>query len=167
VSSGAPALHYANFSAPAFTPVQKSSHNGTDTTVCGSTVEHSNMAPLDLGEERTSDLNAIKGSYLENVRLPDGATVRKLSLFVNDFDSEDAHVYLVRKLIQAGLTPRFTGYKVLAHTASSGAVDDKMRKFTDSTINKPVIDNERFFYFLELVNCGVTEPFDVQIAFNS
>jgi hypothetical protein len=168
VSSGAPALRYANFSAPAFTPVAYSTHNHGPTSSCGNEeVDHpTGPDTFQGGAENHSDLDAKKGSYLENVRLGQGATVRKLTLFANDADDHDVHVFLVRKRVGAGLNPRFQGYKVMARADSSGAVLDTMRKFTDPSIDKPVIDNEHYFYFLELVNCGIDEPFAVQIAFN-
>jgi hypothetical protein len=33
-----------------------------------------------------------------------------------------------------------------------------MRKFTDTSINVATINNQRFYYYLELVNCAVVEP---------
>jgi hypothetical protein len=169
ISSGASALHYADFSAPAFTPIEYSTHNHGPTSACGGEeVDHpTGPDTFQGGAENHSDLDAKKGSYLENVRLGQGATVKKLTVFANDNDGDhDLHVYLVRKRVGAGLNPRFQGYKVMARADSSGAVLDTMRKFTDATIVDPVIDNEHFFYFLEMVNCGTIEPFAAQIAFN-
>ena len=36
--------------------------------------------PSQPGSENKGDLNAMKGSFLENVVLPDGATVKQLTL---------------------------------------------------------------------------------------
>jgi hypothetical protein len=74
-------------------------------------------------------------------------------------------VFLVRKRIQAGLSPQFTGYGVMARTQSQGAVMNTMRRFTTTAVDGATIDNTRFFYFLELVNCATVEPFDVQVVY--
>ena len=116
--------------------------------------------------ENKGDLNAVKGSFLERVALPDGAKVRSLSLFANDNDGDDgAHLFLVRKLLMGGLTPQFNGYHVIAATQSEGAVLNTMRRFTDSSVTGATIDNQRFEYYLEAVNCATVEPFAAQIAF--
>lgn len=151
-----------DFPVAAFTPVEDSTHNNTGNSVCQNGV----FVPSEQGSENKGDLNARKGSFLERVQLPQGVTVRSLTLFVNDNDGDDgAHVFLVRKLVQRGLSPQFKGYRVMASTQSQGAVLNTMRKFTDRSISGARIDNTRFFYFLELVNCATVEPFDVQVAY--
>jgi hypothetical protein len=40
-----------------------------------------------------------------------------------------------------------------------------MRKFTTTAINVPTVNNKRFYYYLELVNCATVEPLDVQISY--
>src|SRR5439155_22645499 len=107
-----------------------------------------------------------KGSFLESVQLPQGATVRQLTLFANDNDGDDgAYAFLVRKRIERGLSPQFNGYRVMAKTNSKGAVLNTMREFTDGTIVGDTIDNTRFYYFIELVNCATIELFSVEIAY--
>ena len=53
----------------------------------------------------------------------------------------------------------------MASIASNGAVLNTMREFTTSTINNATIDNTRFDYYVEMVNCAVTEPFAVRISY--
>ena len=156
----------ASFPAAAFVPVTSSTNNRTGQSVCGTFVARQNMDPGLLNSENRGDLNAIKGSNLLGLNLPQGARLESLTLFANDNDADtDAHLLLVRKLLKAGLSPQFNGYRVLAQTKSSGAVLNTMRKFTDPRVTKPVIDNRRFSYYLELVVCGTVEPFAAQVAF--
>jgi hypothetical protein len=151
-----------DFPVAAFTPVEDSTHNNNGNSVCQNGV----FVPSEQGSENKGDLNARKGSFLERVQLPQGVTVRSLTMFVNDNDGDDgAHVFLVRKLVQRGLSPQFKGYQAMASTQSQGAVLNTMRKFTDKSISGARVDNARFFYFLELVNCATVEPFDVQVAY--
>jgi hypothetical protein len=151
-----------NHAAATFTPVAESSHNHDGGSVCAAFV------PSEQGSENKGDLNAKKGSFLENITLPQGATVKQVTLFANDNDGDDGtHVFLVRKRIQAGLSPQFQGYGVMAATQSNGAVLNTMRRFTDNTVDAAQVDNTRFFYFLEMVNCATVEPFDVQVAYTN
>jgi hypothetical protein len=153
---------HLTISAPAFVPVAESTHNDSGSSVCGT------LVPSQQGSENQGDLNATKGSYLAPVELPDGATVTDLTLFANDNDTDtDVHVYLVRKLLKDGLSPQINGYRAMAKAASNGAVLNTMRAFTDDTVTKPVIDNQRYAYYAELVNCGILEPFAVQIAYSA
>jgi hypothetical protein len=149
-----------NYAVATFTPVAESTHNNNGSSTCAAFV------PSQQGSENKGDLNAMKGSFLENVALPQGVTVKQLTLFVNDNDGDDGtHVFLVRKQIEAGLSPQFNGYAVMATTQSNGAVLNTMRKFSDKTIAGAKVDNTRFYYYLELVNCATVEPFDVQVAY--
>jgi hypothetical protein len=157
---GTVVVHVQNYAAATFTPVEESTHNNNGSSVCAAFV------PSQQGSENKGDLNAKKGSFLENVVLPDGVTVKQLTLFVNDNDGDDGtHVFLVRKAIQNGLSPQFNGYSVMAATQSKGAVNNTMRRFTDKTVAGAKVDNTRFYYYLELVNCATVEPFDVQVAY--
>lgn len=159
-AAGTVVVHAQNYAAATFTPVEESTHNNMGDSVCAAFV------PSQQGSENKGDLNAKKGSFLENVTLPQGATVKQLTLFVNDNDGDDGtHVFLVRKQIQAGLSPQFTGYRVMAATQSNGAVLNTMRKFRDKTVAGARVDNTRFYYFLEMVNCATVEPFDAQISY--
>lgn len=155
---GGPGLKHESFAAPAFVPVESSTHNNNAASACGAFVASQK------GDENRGDLNARTGSFLANVRLPHGVSVKRLTMYANDFSADDAHVYLVRKRIQGGLDPQFKGYKAVANTKTSGAANGVMRKFTDTTVKPQRIDNERFYYFLELVVCDAIEPFAVQVS---
>lgn len=159
-AAGTTAVHVQNYAAATFSPVEESTHNNMGNSVCAAFV------PSQQGSENKGDLNAKKGSFLENVTLPQGARVKQLTLFVNDNDGDDGtHVFLVRKSIKNGLSPQFNGYGVMAATQSNGAVTNTMRRFTDKTVAGATVDNSRFYYYLELVNCATVEPFDVQVAY--
>jgi hypothetical protein len=159
-AAGTVVVHVQDYAAATFTPVESSTHNNNGTSTCAAFV------PSEQGAENRGDMNAKKGSFLENVQLPQGATINQLTLFVNDNDGDDGtHVFLVRKLVQPGLSPQFNGYRVIASTQSQGAVLNTMRKFTDNTVNPAKVDTTRFYYYLEMVNCATVEPFDVQVAY--
>ena len=148
--------------ASSFAGREYSDHNSVGSSICGTFV------PLSNGGENFGDLDNGSGSYIAPMVLPAGATVTKLSLFVNDGDSDtDAHAYLVKKKIANNLSPATLGYRVMAEVHSSGAVINTMRRFDDATIDVPVIVNDNFFYFVELVDCGIPEPFAVQIAYTT
>lgn len=143
-----------------FTPAAETTHNNQGSSVCGT------FQASEPVSENHGDLNAAKGSYLERVGLADGTVVQRLGLYANDFDSDgDIYVFLVRKLLMPGLSPQFNGYHVMGRTNSSDAVLNTMRHFVDRTVGFNKIDNERFEYYLEVVNCAVTEPFAAQIVF--
>jgi hypothetical protein len=63
------------------------------------------------------------------------------------------------------LDPQFQGYKVMAQTRSTDAVNGVMRKFSDGSVQGAVVDNSRYFYFLEMVVCDAIEPFAVRVVF--
>jgi hypothetical protein len=86
---------------------------------------------------------------------------------VNDNDNDfDSHAYLIRKRITSGLSPAKSGYLVMAAIHSSGAVLDTLRRFGTASIKDATIDNTRFMYYVELVNCATTvEPFAIQIVY--
>lgn len=153
---------YLNFAAPSFTPVNQSTHNNMGDSVCA---DFQGRGPGDFADENNADLNAITGSYLHSVTLPNKATITDLNLFANDNDGDDeAFVFLVRKLMTPDLTPAGGGYEVIAQVASDGAVNNVLRKFSDTTIDNPVVDNRRYYYMLELVNCAIIEPYAVQVG---
>jgi hypothetical protein len=154
-------LQHVNIAAPAFVARDYSVHNHNGLSVCGSFVAHNGE-----GGENGGDLDNGGGSYLAYLRLPQGATVRSFSLLANDFDNaNDVHAYLIRKKIANNLTPKSLGYKAMASASSSGAVNDVMREFTDSSVTGSVIDNATYMYQIELVVCPVTEPFAVRITY--
>lgn len=158
---GGSSLKHENFAAPTFVPVEASTHNKPGNSVCGDFVQSTQ------GAENRGDLNAKTGSFLANVSLPHGSEVRRLTMFANDFSDQDAHVYLVRKRIESGLDPQFTGYRTMAKTNTKGAANGVMRKFTDATVESARIDNARAYYFLEVVVCDAVEPFAIQVSHQS
>jgi hypothetical protein len=159
-AAGTVTVHVQNYAVATFTPVESSTHNNNGTSTCAAFV------PSEQGSENKGDLNAKKGSFLQNVMIPQAATITRLTLFANDFDADDGtHVFLVRKLVKPGLSPQFGGYRVMATTQSNGAVMNTMRKFTTTDIVVPKVDNLHFYYYLEVVNCATVEPFDVQVSY--
>ncbi len=158
-------LRYINIAAPTFEGVAGSVHNDGNASppdACPAAV------PLQQGDEHFGDLNASKGSFVNFVQLPNGVTVKSLSLFANDFDMDvDVYAYLVRKLIADGTNPKESGYKVMAATSSSGAVNSTIRQFTDDTVAGAVVNDARYMYYVELVVCADTvEPFMVQVTYS-
>jgi hypothetical protein len=159
VTAAGGGLKRQGYAAAAFTAVVDSTHNNNGNSVCAAFV------PSQQGAENRGDLNARKGSFAHAVQLPQGATVRQLVLWVNDADADDdAFVFLLRKRIRRGLSPQFKGYQVMARTQSNGAVTNRLRKFVDSSISGARVNNRRYYYYLELVNCANVEPFAVQIG---
>jgi hypothetical protein len=151
---------HVSIPAATFVPAADSTHNNMGDSVCAA------FQASEPVSENKGDLNTSKGSFLARVSLPDGARVKDFSFFVNDNDGDDgAYAFLVRKLLKKGLSPQFNGYEVMAQTKSTGAVLNTMRRFTDSTVKDPKIDDARFMYYVEMVNCVTTEPFAVQLGF--
>jgi hypothetical protein len=158
-----PGKQYVNFAAPAFTPVDESTHNNMGESVC---VNFQGRQPGDFADENNADLNAITGSYLHSVTLPNKATITDLHLFANDNDGDDnVFAFLVRKQMTANLSPAGSGYEVIAQVNSDGATNNVLRKFSDTTIDSPVVNNRTHYYMLELVNCAVIEPYAVAVGF--
>jgi hypothetical protein len=149
----------ASFAAAAFVPVEDSTHNNMGSSVCG------NFVQSHQGGENKGDLNAKTGSFLASVQLPGGATVKGLRMYANDNSSEDAHLYLVRKQVADGLSPQFDGYQVIANANTSGAVNNVMRAF-DAQFEPVAVDNQNYYYYLELVVCDAIEPFTAQIGYD-
>jgi hypothetical protein len=151
---------FSSYPIATFTPAEETTHNNAGDSVCGT------FQPSEPTSENMGDLNAKKGSFLARVSLSDGAVIRRLGLFANDNDADNgAYVFLVRKLLMTGLSPQFNGYHVLAQTHSTGAVLNTMRHFVDKTVSLGTVDNARFEYFLEVVNCATVEPFAAQLVF--
>lgn len=160
-----PGKQYLNYAAPAFTPVDESEHNNMGSTVCVD-FQGRPAANGEFADENNADLNAIKGGYLQEVVLPNKATITDFSLFANDNDGDDnVFAFLVRKQMTADLSPAGDGYEVIAEVASDGAVNNVLRKFADNTVGNPVVDNRRAYYMIELVNCANIEPYAVQVGY--
>lgn len=160
-----PRKQFTSYAAPAFTPVDESTHNNMGDTVCAD-FKGRPAANGEFADENNADLNAVPGSYLHSVQLPHKATVNHLRLYVNDNDGDDdAFVFLVRKQIEPNLSPAASGYEVMAETRSEGAENNVLRAFTDGSVDGQVINNRRYYYMLELVNCAIVEPYTVQLAY--
>jgi hypothetical protein len=154
---------YLNYAAPAFTPVDESTHNNMATSVCQN---FQGRGPGDFADENNADLNAVTGGYLHTVNLPNKARITDLHLFANDNDGDDnVFVFLVRKQMTPNLSPAGSGYEVIAQANSDGAANNVLRKFSDTTIESPVVNNRTHYYMLELVNCAVIEPYAVQVGY--
>jgi hypothetical protein len=156
--------------APTFTDRAYSEHNDGNATVaeaCDAQVKKDEDGAVTgiEGGENFGDLDNGKGSYLHNVRLPDGAKVLALKLFAFDASAEDAYAYLVRKRIEKGLADRLAGYKTMARVPSSESSGTEMSLGVDNTIDGAIINNVDFYYFLELVVCETIEPFAVQVKY--
>jgi len=165
-ASGASGPQYATLAATALTPVGYSTHNSGSNHICGDFVPPSGVSDTTNGEIR-GQLDNAKGSFEGFLRLPEDATVTQFSVMVNDADmDDDVHAYLIRRNVADGLD-KTTGYLVMAHAASDGAVINTIRQFDDDTILSPKIDNSHFAYFVELVDCGVPEPFAVRITYTT
>jgi hypothetical protein len=147
---------------PSFAGRDYSTHNKMGSSICG------DFVTLSRGGENFGDLDNASGSFFSPVVLPAGVTVSRFSLFVNDADLDtDVHAYLVKKKIANNLSPPSNGYKVMAEVHSEGSVVNTMRRFSDDTITVPVIDTDSFYYFVELVDCGIPEPYAVQIVYTT
>jgi hypothetical protein len=160
--SGTAATRKVSISAPAFVGREYSVHNrnGGQLNACA------DFVPLQNGGENLGDLDNSKGSYMAFLRLEQNSTVRKVRLFVNDADADDdVSAYLIRRKIVPGLATT-DGYKVMGRAQSSGAVTATIRRFTDDTINGAVVDNNEFAYFIEMIDCGIPEPFAVQVEYS-
>jgi hypothetical protein len=159
VEAGGATVHYVNLAAPSFMGHDGSVHNGN---VCGAPV------PLQIGTENRGDLNNGKGSFIQFVTFPQGVTIHAFRLYANDNDNQvDSYAYLIRKKITPGLSPAKAGYVVMATVHTAGAVNDVLRRFETKSISRAVVDNTRFMYYVELVNCATTvEPFAVQILYS-
>jgi hypothetical protein len=149
--------------AATFSGREYSTHNRAGSTACGET-----QVPLSNGGESSGDLDNASGSYFAAVTLPDGATVSRLELLANDADLDtDVFAFLVRKKVTPNLSPHTSGYDVMADTHSNGAVNATLRRFSDGTVNNAVIDATRFEYLVELVDCGLPEPFAVKLTYSA
>ena len=165
-ASGAGGPQYATLAATALTPVGYSTHNSNGNNICEAYVPPSGVSEDTNGEVR-GQLDNAEGSFEGFVRLPEDATVTQFSVLVNDADSDqDVHAYLIRRNVADGLD-KTTGYLVMAHAASDGAVINTIRQFDDDTILGKAIDNSHFAYFVELVDCGIPEPFAVRVTFTT
>jgi hypothetical protein len=159
-ASSAVTTQVATFPIATFTPAAETTHNRQGSSVCAA------FQQSEPSSENHGDLNAAKGSFLQRVALPNGSVVHRLNLFANDNDgSGNAYVFLVRKLLQPGLSPQFGGYLVMASTATRGATLNTMRRFSDTSIVGARINNASYEYYLEVVNCAVVEPFAAQIVY--
>src|SRR5439155_24115850 len=84
VTASGGAVKTQGFATAAFTPLVESTHNNAGDSVCAA-----GFVPSEQPSENQGDLNARRGSFLESVQLPEGATVSQLTLFANDNDGDD------------------------------------------------------------------------------
>jgi hypothetical protein len=165
-AAGAKAPQTATLAATALTPIGYSTHNYPGHSDCASFVSQSGASDTTNGEVH-GQLDNAKGSFEGFVRLPDGVTVTAFSLLVNDADGDsDVFAYLVRRNIADGLN-KDQGYLIMAKTQSDGAVLDTIRQFQDTSITGKVIDNSHSAYFVEMVDCGIPEPFAVSVTYTT
>jgi hypothetical protein len=119
----------------------------------------------DQGSEHNGTANG-DGSYISNIQLPEGATIRSFKVVARDSDGDiNVHAFLLRKRMapHPGVDG-FGGYRVLATVSTSGASMEITRRST-STIDAPLVQNATFAYFAELVNCAdTTDPIGVQVS---
>jgi hypothetical protein len=163
-ASGAGAPQTATLAAAALTPLGYSTHNNPGSSSCAAFVPQSGVSDATNGEVR-GQLDNAKGSFEGFVRLPNGVTVTGFSLLVNDADQDDdVFAFLVRRNVADGLN-KDQGYLLMAKTRSDGAVTDTIREFRDTTITGKVVDNSHFAYFVEMVDCGIPEPFAVSVTY--
>jgi hypothetical protein len=148
-----------SLAAPAFSPRDYSEHNRAGDTICAE------FAESVTGGEVRGDMDNAKGSFFHTVPLPHRVRVTKLRLIVNDNDENDVFAYLIRRRIVHG-TPNTEGYKVMARANSTWAVLNTLRTFTDDSIQGDILtDTRQFMYFIELVDCGLPEPYAVQVIY--
>ena len=154
-----------NLAAPAFSPRDYSTHNNNGFSFCKNELGDPVFVPLAQGGEVRGDHDNAKGSFFHTAVLPQGMQVTKLRLVVNDGDAEaDVAAYLLRRKITDG-TSNTAGYKVMGRAKSDGAVTNTLRAFTDATILSGRVDNREFQYFVELIDCGVPEPYSVRVFY--
>jgi hypothetical protein len=149
-----------SISAPAFTPRDYSEHNKMGTSVCTDYVESQ------TGGEVRGDMDNAEGSFFHAVNLPAGMKVTKLRLVVNDNDGDaDVFAYLIRRKIENG-TANTDGYRQMGRARSEGAVANTLRAFQDNAIRfGGRTDNQKYMYFIELIDCGLPEPYSVQVFY--
>lgn len=153
----------ATLAAASLTQVGYSTHNNGNVHDCGAFVPPSGVSDTTNGEVR-GQLDNAKGSFEGFLRLPDGATVTSFALMVNDADNDDDVIaYLIRRNVADGLD-KLKGYLVMARASSDGAVVNTIRRFEDTSITGKVVDNSHFAHFVELIDCGVPEPFAVSVT---
>jgi hypothetical protein len=160
IARSAPGPKVISIVAPAFTPGEYSEHNKNGSSVCPAFVMS------DPGGEVRGDMDNAKGSFFHAVHIPQSMQVTNLRLIVNDNDGdEDVFAYLIRRKIENG-TANTDGYRVMGRARTEGAVANKLRAFNDNSIKfGGRVNNRRFMYFVELIDCGVPEPYSVQVFY--
>lgn len=152
-----------NTSAAALTNLYSTEHNNSVASVCPGYTTNGGYE----GEERKGTAFGTygynRGSFVSPVYLPNGETPSIFKYYVSDNDATyNSHAYLIRKALTG---PVDAGYLVLADAHSTGAAA-QIRKFQDITVGGGVIDNFKYTYFVEQVNCNSTiRPVNLQIEF--
>jgi hypothetical protein len=169
-ASGASATTLLNFAAVGFTPLNYSTNNNNATPACGAYVPQKNHTAdtADVNGEFRGQLDNARGSFIHDVVLPQGATVQSFALFANDADADnDVFAFLIRRQIAPNPFPKNSGYIVMATVHSFGTLLDQVRRFATTNIVGGLVDNTRFMYFIEIVNCGGPEPFATRVGFTT
>jgi hypothetical protein len=122
--------------------------------------------PAEGQEIRGVVVNSVGGS-IASVQLPRGATVTRFRYAFRDSEAAiNTHAYLLRTRLEPGDgIGAGDGYGVMAAVHSEGA-SPLLRRPSDGTIAAAVVNNERYAYFVEIVNCApAIEPVGVQIVY--
>lgn len=166
VAQSAGGARTLTLAAPEFSPRDYSTHNNVGASACKDINGDPVFVTSEVGGEVRGDMDNAKGSFFEGVRLPHGTKVENLRVVVNDNDGDtDVFALLVRRRIEGGIS-NVGGLKVMARAHSTGAVLNTLRRFNDSSIDGARINNAKFEYFVELIDCGVPEPYAVQILYS-
>jgi hypothetical protein len=96
------------------------------------------------------ELKGVDMTYFMPVALPDGQRVCRFTMIYNDTNASDSMVaVLKRKRIDVGGDPE-GGVTNMALVTSAAGTPDTMRKVSDASIVKPLINTNKNFYFIEL-----------------
>ena len=172
-ASGASGTRFLNLAAVGFTPLNYSTHNSNSTVCAAYQPQRNHVADQhDFNGENRGQLDNASGSFVHDIAPGQGVKVKSFSLFVHDADGDNnTYAYLVRHRIAPTPFPKAHGYSVMASVHSKGADNQNLlKKYSTTNITAATVDQTRFVYFVELVNCGASgnpEPFAVQIAYTT
>jgi len=121
-----------------------------------------------LGEASGGTLTTAAGTFYAPVPFPtDGVTVCKFTLVHRDNDDADITARLMKKKIVIGGNPFVDGVVQMARVQTVGGTSGVKRK-SDITINQPVIEMTKAFYYAELtVGSNFIEVIGVQIEYGA
>lgn len=115
---------------------------------CPCAFDPADSAQVSEGVLQPQDSNT---HYFYSVMFPrNGESVCRLSMIYRDVNNNDTMVAsLKRKAFQVG-GDAFTSPRVMAKVQSASGVVDTVRRATTTNIKRPVINGNRYFYFLEV-----------------